>query len=67
MAILEAVRRGWLPEDIEGVSSKFALEDNPPLNFSSIITSMLVFRHSGIAEDFDDSVYQRLILIEEQQ
>ncbi len=28
--ILEAVRRGWLPEDIEGVSSKYALEGSPP-------------------------------------
>jgi hypothetical protein len=29
--ILEAVRRGWLPEQIEGVSSKYRLEDHPPL------------------------------------
>ena len=29
--ILEAIRRGpWLPEQIEGVSSKYALEGNPP-------------------------------------
>ena len=29
--ILEAIReRAWLPEDIEGVSSKYALEGNPP-------------------------------------
>ncbi len=29
--ILEAVReRAWLPEQIEGVSSKYALEDDPP-------------------------------------
>lgn len=28
--ILEAVRRAWLPEDIESVSSKYALEGNPP-------------------------------------
>ncbi len=29
--ILEVVRRGWLPEQIEGVSSKYAVEGNPPL------------------------------------
>jgi len=29
-AILEAVRRGWLLEDIGGVSSRYALEGNPP-------------------------------------
>ena len=29
--ILAAVRRGWLPEDIEGVESKYHLEDGPPL------------------------------------
>ena len=28
--ILEAVRRGWLPEQIEAVSSKYALEGHPP-------------------------------------
>ena len=28
--ILEAVRRGWLPEQIEKVSSKYALEAHPP-------------------------------------
>ncbi len=28
--ILETVRRGWLPEQIEGVSSKYALEGHPP-------------------------------------
>ena len=28
--ILEAVRRGWLPEQVEGVESKYALEGNPP-------------------------------------
>ena len=28
--ILAAVRRGWLPENIESVSSKYHLEDNPP-------------------------------------
>ncbi len=29
--ILEAVReRAWLPEQIEGVSSRYALEDHPP-------------------------------------
>ena len=28
--ILEIVRRGWLPEQIEGVSSKYALEYRPP-------------------------------------
>ena len=28
--ILVAVRRGWLPEQIEGVTSKYALEDDPP-------------------------------------
>ena len=29
--ILDAVRRGWLPEQIEGVTSKYALEDGPLL------------------------------------
>ena len=29
--ILEAVRRGWLPEQIEGVTSKYALEGHPLL------------------------------------
>ncbi len=30
-AILEAIRRGpWLPEQLEQVRSKYALEDNPP-------------------------------------
>jgi hypothetical protein len=29
-AILEAVRLDWLPEQIEGVSSKYALECHPP-------------------------------------
>ena len=28
--ILETVRLGWLPEQIEGVSSKHALEGQPP-------------------------------------
>ena len=28
--ILEAVRRGWLPEQVERVSSKYVLEDHPP-------------------------------------
>ena len=28
--ILDAVRRGWLSEQIEGVSSKYALEGHPP-------------------------------------
>ena len=28
--ILEAVRRSWLPEQIEGVSSKYVLEGHPP-------------------------------------
>ena len=28
--ILETVRRGWLPEDIEGGSSWYALEGHPP-------------------------------------
>ena len=28
-AILEAIRRGWLPEQVEGVSSKYALEGHP--------------------------------------
>ena len=28
--ILETVRRGWLPEQIEAVSSKYRLEGNPP-------------------------------------
>jgi hypothetical protein len=28
--ILATVRRGWLPEQIEGVSSKYALEGHPP-------------------------------------
>ncbi len=28
--IMEAVRLGWLPEQIEGVSSKYALEGHPP-------------------------------------
>ncbi len=28
--ILEAVRRGWLPEGIEAISSKYALEGHPP-------------------------------------
>lgn len=28
--ILEAVRRGWLPGDIEAARSKYALEGNPP-------------------------------------
>lgn len=29
--ILGAVQRGWLPEQIEGVDSKYALEDTPPV------------------------------------
>ena len=29
--ILDAVRWGWLPEQIEGVTSKYALEDGPLL------------------------------------
>ena len=30
-AILKAIRRGpWLPDQIEGVESKYALEGNPP-------------------------------------
>jgi hypothetical protein len=29
--ILEAIRRGWFPEQIEAVTSRYALEDNPPL------------------------------------
>ena len=29
--ITAAVRRGWLPEQIEGVSSRYVLEGNPPL------------------------------------
>ena len=29
--ILEVVRRGWLPEQVEGVSSKYRLEGHPPL------------------------------------
>ena len=28
--ILDAVRRGWLPDDIEATRSKYALEGNPP-------------------------------------
>ena len=28
--VLAAARRGWLPEQIEGVSSKYALEGHPP-------------------------------------
>ncbi len=28
--ILETVRRGWLPEQIEVVTSKYALEGHPP-------------------------------------
>ncbi len=37
--ILEAVKRGWLPENIEAVSSKYALEDDPtfsPIQFKVI-------------------------------
>ena len=31
VAILEAIRRGpWLPEQLEQVRSKYALEDHPP-------------------------------------
>ncbi len=29
-AILETVLRGWLPEQIEAVTSRYALEDHPP-------------------------------------
>ncbi len=28
--ILEAVRRGWLPENIAAARTKYALEDDPP-------------------------------------
>ena len=29
--VLDAIKRGWLPEQIKGVTSKYALEDGPPL------------------------------------
>lgn len=37
--ILAAVRRGWLPENIEAVDSKYRLEDDPtfsPIRFKVI-------------------------------
>ena len=30
-AILETIKRSWLPEQIERANSKYALEDHPPL------------------------------------
>ncbi len=28
--ILEAIKRGWLPTDIQEVTNRYALEDHPP-------------------------------------
>ena len=38
--ILEAIRRAWLPEDIEGVSSKYRLEDHYGPAFSTYVRSV---------------------------
>ena len=38
--ILAAVRRGWLPEDIEAVTSRYALEDVPPSGLDGLRKNM---------------------------
>jgi len=47
--ILEAVRRGWLPEQIEAVTSKYALEGHtPPLEDVLEWIDILIANSAGL-------------------